>query len=153
MTLEETIFNTAISQGMPVDLANLIVAQARHETGNFTSAVFRDCNNAFGYSAINSAVACPGHAFYKAYGSVQDSTIEVCNWIKRRLAEGKFPDLNTIKSPAEYANLLKAAGYYEDNPVNYAAGLSRWLTYFTAPVVLWPLILIGLFFLIYSARE
>ena len=102
-------------------------AQAKHESANFTSAVFRDCSNAFGYSATSSNVSCPGHSFYKAYNNLSESVNELCQWIKRRQREGKFPsNLNEIQTPEQYALLLKNSGYYEDSFNNYANGLQRW---------------------------
>lgn len=132
---EQIVLNTARSQGMPAYLSNLILAQAKHESNNFTSAVYQDCNNAFGYSAPGGVNYCKGHSFYRAYNNLQESVIELTNWIKRRQKENKFPqDLNTITSPDQYAQLLKSSGYYEDSTINYTNGLKRWFVNNILPV-------------------
>lgn len=124
---EKIILRVCQSNKIPIRLANLILAQAKHETGNFTSAVFKDCSNGFGYSAINQNVACPDHSFYKRYNNLAESTQEVINWLKRRQNEGKFPAFKDLVDPDQYAGLLKSSGYYTDLVSNYANGLARFL--------------------------
>lgn len=128
MTAEEQIIiDTARGQGMPQRLSELILAQAKHESGNFTSPVYKDCRNAFGYSAYAGQNSCPGHSFYKLYPNLQESVKELTGWIKRRQAEGKFPaNLETITTPEQYAALLKQSNYYEDSVTNYSNGLKNW---------------------------
>ncbi len=134
MSFDQRIYNQAIADGMPPALALLIVAQARHETGGYTSSVFKLCNNAFGYKWVNQSTAegscsmSPEGDSYARYLSVEDSTHEITLWIKRRQNEGRFPDnLSSITTYTQYANLLKSVGYYGDSISNYAAGLSYWL--------------------------
>lgn len=122
----DLIFQTALGDGMPAPLANLIAAQAAHETANFTSPVFLDCNNAFGYNAVRSF--CVGHSIYQNYPTVQDSVHELTGWIKRRLQAGSFPPLGTITTPGQYAQLLKDNGYFSDSVANYANGIAAYLT-------------------------
>jgi flagellum-specific peptidoglycan hydrolase FlgJ len=120
--------------GIPDALSRLMVAQAAHETGDFTSNFFKRYNNAFGYSYVKGAkwqLPEPGTIAdnglpIAAYASVENSTMEVVDWIKRRVNEGKFPALNTITSPEQYAQLLKSAGYYGDTVSNYLRGLKRY---------------------------
>lgn len=136
------IYNTAIKgtptnpQGLPPFLALLLVSQAKHETGDFSSNAFVQDNNAFGYSYVPGAqwqagagiIADNGQPVAK-YASLENSVGELIDWIYRRVKEGKFPaNLNTITSPQQYAQLLKDAGYYGDTVQNYTAGLVRWLT-------------------------
>ena len=45
---QQTIFYAAKQTGLTDDQARIIVAQAQHETLNFTSGVFIDDNNCFG---------------------------------------------------------------------------------------------------------
>jgi hypothetical protein len=124
MPFGQIIYNAAIADGMPSLLASFIVAQSKHETNDYTSAIFKDCNNAFGYKSVRSS--CLVHPGYQDYISVVDSAHEITGWIKRRLNQGDFPALNTITTPEQYAALLKENGYYEDNLANYTAGLLRW---------------------------
>lgn len=120
---------------MPAQLSYLMVAQARHETGDFTSNFFRKYNNAFGYTYSGSKyqigrgdIADNGYNI-AAYASVADSTKEIADWIKRRQAEGIFPqDLSTIQTPEQYAQLLKARNYFGDTLANYTAGIKRYFS-------------------------
>lgn len=128
----QALQGTPNNPGVPAALAELLVAQSKHETGNYTSAFFRNYNNAFGYAfyagsdyqAGAGTVADNGRPI-AVYGSVNDSTMEVVDWIYRRYREGKFPDLKTIRTPEQYAALLKSAGYYGDSLDNYLRGLKR----------------------------
>lgn len=137
-TIQDRIFNqatagTPYNRGVPAVLASLMVAQAAHETGNFTSNFFRNYNNAFGYSYFRGSPYQSGSGTLAdnglpiaVYRSVEDSVKEVVDWIYRRQKEGKFPaDLGTIRTPEQYAKLLKDAGYYGDTLANYTAGLKR----------------------------
>jgi len=131
LSYSDTVYRVARAAGMPAALSALIVAQARHETADFTSNVFRRCNNAFGYKAVAGAEKCtlsPENDFYKYYPSLSDSVREVVGWIRRRQQEGRFPaDLATVRTPAQYAELLKNSGYYGAPVTEYRAGLTRFL--------------------------
>lgn len=134
MNYSQRIYNEVKRYNFPDALANLIAAQAAHETGNFTSGVFTDCLNCFGYKSLSTTTNCPGHPAYKLYPTVEASADEVVNWILRRQSEGKFPaDLSTINTPDYYAQLLKNAGYFEDTAANYSAGISNYLVNLATP--------------------
>lgn len=133
MTPDQVVYKTAVSDGIPDPLAAFLVDQSRHETGNYSSHAFVDYNNAFGYSYVPGGKwqAGPGSIAdngqpLATYNSVEDSTHEITDWIKRRVNEGRFPDLETIQTRDQYATLLKNAGYYGDSVQNYTAGLYRW---------------------------
>lgn len=133
MSIEKRIKATARKEGMPDNIARLLVAQAKHETGNFTSNAYRNNNNLYGYKYVpggylqisEGITSSEGNA-YAAYASIEDSVRVVCRWIRKRQAEGKFPaDLSglTIESYAQY---LKNAGYYGDTVANYTQGLKKY---------------------------
>lgn len=122
--LQNNIYDEARKLGVTSTLAYLIVAQAMHETANFTSGVFLDCNNAFGYSAIDPSRSCPNHYFYKRYDNISQSVSDLVGWLKRRIQEGNFPDFDKVTSPEAYAVLLKKNNYFTDSVTNYANGLS-----------------------------
>lgn len=122
-------------QGLPVALSNLVTAQARHESANFTSPLFLSDNNAFGYdytgnaNQVGPSLRSHGGNYYAKYSSLENSVDEIVDWIYRRAREGKFPaNLATIQSPNDYATLLKNSKYFEDDVTNYQNGLTRWLT-------------------------
>lgn len=132
MNFGQLIYNEVKRSGIPDPLASLIVAQAGHETAQFSSRVFKYCNNLFGYKYVGQSLSTgpcvdsPEGNAYARYKRWQDSVQELVAWIKRRQKEGVFPDdLTAIQSPEQYANLLKKASYYGDSVTNYAAGLRR----------------------------
>jgi len=133
MNEAQFIYQDAMKRGVPDLLARLLVAQAQHETGNFTSNFFKKYNNAFGYSyyagsdwqlPAGGTIADNGQPI-AAYASVADSVGEVVAWIRRRIVQGKFPAMDKITSPEQYAKLLKDAGYYGDTLANYQRALVK----------------------------
>lgn len=137
MTNEEIgslIFNTATYNGMPPALADLIEAQSKHETANYSSNAFLKNNNCFGYKFVSGSHYQVGAGIkstekdpYAAYATIEDSVDELCAWVNRRQIQGKFPkDLSTIQTPIEYATLLKNCGYFGDPLQNYVSGLTHY---------------------------
>lgn len=137
-SIDTTIKAQALKMGMPETLANLIVGQARYETNDYTSNVFKTLNNAFGYKFVGQtkwpigpgstapAKDAQGNAdggTYAKYKSVADSTGEIVDWIKRRQAEGVL-NITTIQTPGQYAAALKRAGYYGQTASSYATGIT-----------------------------
>lgn len=121
----------AIADGMPVRLSELIASQAAHETANFTSKVFVQNNNAFGYKYVKGAIWQDGAGRtstegdpYARYSSLANSVHELTAWINRRLKEGRFPPLEAIDNPSQYAIALKDCGYYGDTITVYKNGLA-----------------------------
>lgn len=121
MTNDDIIYQAARTDGMPENLAILITAQARHETGNYTSRFFTVGKNAFGYSYVKGGkwqLPTPGPiadngAAIAQYSTIQNSVHELTDWIRRRQKEGKFPlNLETIQTPEQYGQLLKNSNYF-----------------------------------------
>jgi hypothetical protein len=126
MTFEERIYEAA-KKIVPENIALLMVAQAKHETGNFTSSVFKTNNNCFGYKyfkgskyQLQKGKLSPEGNSYAAYANIEDSTTEVAKWILRHV-----PDNKNIFKPEDYAIALKDAGYFGDTVENYAHGLKE----------------------------
>lgn len=141
-SIDSTILSTAISEGVPKEKAPLIVAQARHETGNYTSRLFRTSNNLFGmkvprrrpapHIAGPSPVNAPkseGETPYAQYRSVQDSVKDLIMWHKYNRI-----DWSRINSPEQYAQFLKSKGFYGDTIVNYLKGLRSGLKRIAATI-------------------
>lgn len=130
-------------------LASYMVAQSQHETGNYTSDVFKRNNNAFGYKyypgssyQLGSGKGSPEGDSYANYASVSDSALEVAAWIGRR----KTQFIN-VKSVDEYVSVLKKDGYFGDSLSNYLSDVKKYLASFTVPqkigLAVVPLVLIG----------
>jgi hypothetical protein len=133
MSYEQRIYDTAIQQGFPEAVAQLVVAQSKHETGNYSSNVFIIDNNAFGYKYVGQKLATKGLSspegdYYAHYASVEDSTLELCDWWKRRIVEGKVSSFADISTADDYAAVLKRCGYYGDSLAVYTSALKKWLS-------------------------
>lgn len=130
--IDTQIYNTAKKAGFSDALSRLIVAQARHETGNYSSNVFRTCTNLFGYKFVNgkwqasSCASAPEGGRYAKYNSIGDSTNELIDWLRRREREGKI-DTGAISTSQQYAEALKKSNYYTDSVRNYQRGLDSGL--------------------------
>jgi hypothetical protein len=140
MSNEEIIFNTVKERGYSDTLANLLIAQAKHETGNFKSNAFIKFNNAFGYKRYAGSkwqigsgnISTEGNA-YAAYDQLSDSVNEVLDWLKRRQNEGKLV-ISQLTTPEAYALALKNSGYFGASVNEYIQGLKFFLTNFTSTV-------------------
>lgn len=110
-------------------LASLMLAQAKLETGNFTSNVFKTNKNAYGYKYYKGSiwqagpgVMSPEGNTYANFRTVGDSAKEVADWLGRRAK-----NFNSVTTPEAYAQALKAAGYYGTTWQKYAAMLRRFM--------------------------
>lgn len=128
------IYATAFADGMPAKLCELIEAQSKHETDDYSSHAFINNNNCFGYKYVKGGKYQDGKGItssegdpYAHYVDIQHSVHEICAWIIRRRNEGKFPDLQFVTDPISYAKLLKKCGYFGDPIENYIAGLNHFL--------------------------
>lgn len=135
MNIDTTIFQTAKKNGFSDAVAKNLVAQARYESNDYKSNVFKNNVNLFGYKYVGQALATKGTLapqsewsnpttpqYYAKYASVADSATEVIKWLYRRENEGKFKvsDLTTAQA---YADALKKGGYYGQTSYEYAIGL------------------------------
>lgn len=105
-----------------------IVAQAKHETGNFTSVLYLEDNNMFGMKngSILSEWELPGRLSpdggrYAKYASDLDSVKDLLQWFEWK----KFPV--SVAGVDQYASELKSRGYFGDTLANYTSGLKRFL--------------------------
>jgi len=160
MSNEQLVYNAGIDLGMPDVVARLLVAQAKHESADFTSTVFKVNNNAFGYKYVGQSGAWKGSkapanegGYYAAYTSVYDSAKEVVRWWQRRIKEGKVSGWDAIAATDSYAAALKVNGYYGDSLSNYTLALGRWLgtvSVGNVALVASPLLLLLLAYLLFK---
>ncbi len=125
-TEEQQVYNTVIDMGYTPFVAKLLVAQARHESGNFKSRLYRKHQNAFGmmYSkrrptvALNGSARAEGHKGFADYNNLSESTEDVVMFLKHRGCKFDF------KTVGEYVSWLKKIGYFTDNKVRYQNAIS-----------------------------
>jgi len=129
--IEDRIFTAAMSRlagriSNARFIAVAMVAQAKHETGNFRSNAFRKHNNAFGYMYYPASkyqqkkpgLIADNKLPVAHYATIEDSAKEVADWILRR--KSSFEGVTTLR---QFAETLKAKGYYGDTVTNYLRGL------------------------------
>lgn len=130
MTVQEAnqiIYNAAINQGLPPLIAQFMAAQAEVESAQYTSDVYNRCSNAFGYkwvgqdTAIGPCTGSPEGDNYADYMDLNQSAEEVAKWILRR-----WDQFENVTTPEQYADVLKANGYFGGSLSAYEAGVSRY---------------------------
>jgi len=129
MTIDQQIYNTAIAQGFNPIAAKLIVAQARFESADYTSNVFKKNNNTSGVKFIGQKNAVQGTIspegdYYAKYNTIQDSLNDKIVRLYNITMRGVTPQqLKNAKDATQFANLLKQRDYYGSSAVEYANGL------------------------------
>jgi flagellum-specific peptidoglycan hydrolase FlgJ len=105
-----------------------IEAQAKHETGNFKSVVYNSMRNLFGmkHPTHRPSVGVKGMAAsdggnYQKYSSDAESVHDLLLWMDYT----KFP--TQVKDSAEYAEQLKARGYFTAGLTEYKNALIHWI--------------------------
>jgi len=135
-SVDKRIFNQAKALGMSDAVALNIVAQARLESDDYTSNVYRSNTNAFGYKFVgqrNATQGTPvpgserttGPKFYARYKTLEDSTTEMVQWLLRRIKEGQF-SMNELLTSNSYAAAIRRPPfqYYGDTLANYQRNMN-----------------------------
>lgn len=130
---DQIIYDTAIKQGFTPTAAKFVVGQARFESANYTSPVFKANNNTSGMKFIGQPLAtrgtlapmsersatcrsggtCVNSDHYAKFASVQDSATDKIVRLYSKTMGGVTPaQLKNAKTPEEFARLLKKRSYY-----------------------------------------
>lgn len=139
MTIDQQIYNTAIQQGFNPAAAKLIAAQARFESADYTSNVFKKNNNTSGIKFIGQPNAVRGTLspegdYYAHFNTIQDGINDKIVRLYNITMRGVTPkQLKDSTNADEFADLLKKRGYYGNTAygtsqavkdiANYASGL------------------------------
>jgi flagellum-specific peptidoglycan hydrolase FlgJ len=100
-----------------------IKAQARHETGNFTSDIYKRLNNAFGMKDASRRLQFGEdvQGEYRKYKHIGESVKDFIQWMEYT----NFPaDIDNIE---KYISALKERRYFEDAFDNYLKGVQSFL--------------------------
>lgn len=130
---DQIIYDVAIKSGFNPIAAKLIVAQARFESADYTSNVFKKNLNTSGMKFIGQPLAvrgtlaplnersatckvggtCVNSDYYAKFKSVEDSAKDKIERLYNRPMRGVSPEqLKNVKDAKEFADLLKKRGYY-----------------------------------------
>jgi len=121
-----------IAQSEYGNYADFVIAQAKHESANFTSKVYLANNNPFGmkvpsvrgFLGTQGTPAPAGEGKNMFYARYENDTVAFKDFLKW-LRAVRFPvDLDTVE---DYAKALKDKKYYGDTVANYTKALKKWL--------------------------
>ena len=100
------------------EFAKILTAQAMHETGNFTSRLYREQNNMFGmrHPQVRETLSTEDRNGYANFATLENSVEDLLLYFK------EFNLKPTFKTPSEYVKAIKSKGYFE----------ALYLTYFNA---------------------
>lgn len=143
MTNDQLIYETAVRAGFTPTAAKLVVAQARLESADYTSNVFKNNNNTSGMKFIGQPLAtrgtlapmnersqtcraggeCKDSDHYAKFKSVADSASDKINRLYEKTMGGVTPaQLKNAKDADEFAALLKRRSYYGFYPYSTEQG-------------------------------
>lgn len=130
--LDTMILQSAIAEGFSPKAALLIVAQARYETGDYTSFVFRNNNNLFGMKFVGQPLATQGTPapksegdYYAKYKTPVESVKDLVGRLYKRERKGiGYEQLRNVSDSTEFANKLKQRDYFGVSAEQYARGLN-----------------------------
>lgn len=122
MNIAQYIYDTCLQYGVNDNIARLAVAQASFETFRFTSAIFKENNNAFGYKYVGQKLATGENRGHATYKNLHDSVLEWVLYWNRRRSEKPFPLV--IYTTDVFAEYLKSVNYYEAPLSVYSNGLA-----------------------------
>jgi hypothetical protein len=123
----EKAIKKAFSGSKYESLIPFIQAQAKHETGNFTSSIFVNSKNMFGMGVPEKRNSLRSGVFVAKDGvqySKFDSVLDSAKDFRLYLENQNFP---IPKTEQAYVWELKRRGYFTDSYLNYLLGLQRFL--------------------------
>jgi len=117
------IYDTLRSFGFSERLARYICCQAAHETGDFTSPIYRINNNLFGMKVpkLRETTALYEKNGHAVYSTTKESVKDYYLYFK---AQGLPLDFN---SPDLFVETLAQRNYFEANIEDYKKGLKYFL--------------------------
>ena len=134
-SIEHVLFVELLKDEVDSSMARIIVAIAKHESGNFNSGLTRRSNNLFGmtWPQLRPSTAT-GHIIAIDHGNVRrfctySSLSSSVNDMVLYLKHWGYPlNLNT---PEEMVHVMKKKGYFEASEKSYLRGVKKHLSTLT----------------------
>lgn len=124
---EEEIRAVLESEEIDPYVADLLIAQSKHESGNYKNNLTK-YHNVFARHyhktdsfAVSAGARAEGHSNFAIYPSLKNATLSQLSYLKRKKYSFKW------KSPREFATELKSKGYYEAPVDEYSSALRRYM--------------------------
>jgi hypothetical protein len=128
LSVEDSIRLVLTNTDLSPFTVELIIAQSKHESGNYQNNLTKLHNNIFArhYSKIDtlslgSGGEAEGHTRFARYKSIKDATLSQYAYFKRK---NYLLNYNSVE---EFAIELKSKRYYEDDLSNYKNALIKHL--------------------------
>lgn len=126
-TVEGRVIKILADSGYSIRMQKILLAQAKHESGNFRNPLTKNWNNVFAmlhsskdpYSKGNWAKA-EGRSGYAVYNSIEES-VYARIWYSRKW---NYPD---DASTGEYVRHIKSKGYFTGDQQKYIDALRKWI--------------------------
>lgn len=118
------LFNLLIDAGFDATTAKILTAQSAHETGNFTSRIFRNNKNYFGMKlAKKRRTTAEGELFNHAkFANLEDSVKDIRIYFD-------FVKIATSQESIErYVDAIYQKNYFEASPEEYKSGMKHFYT-------------------------
>jgi len=158
---DQIVYDTSIQQGFKPEIAKYIVAQARLESSDYGSNVFKCNNNMYGTKFANQPLAskgtlapqneisstcmpsgsgcqrtgigsCRSIDFYARYSSPNDGIKDTIErYYKKTISGVSFDDLNNSTDIIDFAKKLKQRRYFGLNDINTPQGQAEAISYAT----------------------
>lgn len=108
-------------------VAELLIAQSKHESGNYKNNLTK-YHNVFARHyhkndsfAISAGAEAEGHSRFAIYPSLKNATLSQLSYLKRKKYSFRW------NSPNQFAVELKSKGYYEATVEEYSAALYKYI--------------------------
>lgn len=129
LTTEQRIKQQLYFNGVPEPMRELIVAQAKLESGGFTNRLSREGNNVFSMRhpykrptlSLGPLLRAEGRCCYAAFESIETAVDDYILYMEH------FNIPKTFISARDYARYLKSKGYYECSIEQYTNALNSLL--------------------------
>lgn len=118
-----SVYQIALLLTNDTNVAQYFAAIAAHETGNFTSDVYRENHNLFGMRLPKQrdTTAIGENRGYAVYNEDSDSIKDLLLWFAYSNTDpGKFD------SPDAIVKFMKEKGYFEASEKTYATAVKKW---------------------------
>jgi len=115
----KVVYSLLIKNGFDSEQAKLIVAQAAHETNNFSSRIFRENNNLFGMKVSSRKIATSEKNGHAVYSNISDSVKDYKAYYTARNYN------KTYSSVDAFVQALKGKNYFEAPIDQYTKGMKH----------------------------
>jgi len=109
----ERVRTELVAQGLNGTASKILTAVAMHETGLFTSKIFKENNNLYGMKqpVRRATVSLGAKNGYASYASISDSIEDLLLWFD--FHDKQVEDINKMGTVANVVTFMKSKGYFE----------------------------------------